>query len=145
MLLDLFLRDRSHVGRYILNRRNQQKINLLFSRDSFGIRGKMRSQKKTSLPWSFSVYIEHVCIYSPNYHAVCIEMFLMLSPLPPLTCNLSNSSHAKTSNALAAVAIVTISRSNGNLNNGSDDDISAAQLANQAVLDARRLAAMNRN
>ena len=43
------------------------------------------------------------------------------------------------------MAVAINNRSNDKSNDGSDDGIPAAQLANQAVIDAQRSAAVNRD
>ena len=70
---------------------------------------------------------------------------VLLGDGAPLPNNSSNSAHAETSNGVAAMAVATNNRSNDNSNDGSDGDIPAAQLAKQAVFDARQAAAMNRD
>ena len=65
--------------------------------------------------------------------------------LPPLPNNSLNAACAETSNGVAAVAAAIDNRRIDNSNNDSDDDMPAAQLAKQAVIDARRLAAMSRD
>ena len=66
-------------------------------------------------------------------------------PLPPLTDNSLNSAHAETYNGVVAMTVATNNHSNNNSNDVSDDDIPAAELAKQAVIGARQLAAMNRD
>ena len=59
------------------NKEINRKPPYFFSRNPFGIHGKMQSQDNTFLPWSFLVCIEHICISGRNYLAVRIELFLI--------------------------------------------------------------------
>ena len=68
--------------RYVLGHKNQQKITLFFSCNPFGVCGKMQSQDKTFLPWSFSICIEHLCISGRNDLAVHIDLFLIYARYP---------------------------------------------------------------